>query len=661
MYAEIAVATPLRLTFDYLIPPLLQNKISIGARVKVPFGRREVIAIVTDIKTSSPIAKGKLKSILELIDEHALFTTTQLQLLHWVSDYYHHSLGEVINNALPKLLREGKPAKLKPLISLGSPTLPMTITLNDEQETAVKHIVAANNTFQRFLLSGITGSGKTEVYMETLQRLVHENKQALILIPEIGLTPQTLQRFQQRFVIPVLAYHSGLSEGERLQTWAACRTDQALIVIGTRSAVFLPFRHLQLLIIDEEHDLSFKQQDNVRYHARDVAIRRAQIENIPIVLGSATPALESLYNVKQQRYKLLELTQRAGKALVPNFKLIDLRQQPLVSGLAPTTLAAIKITLEKGEQVLLFLNRRGYAPVFMCHDCGWIADCSRCDAHLTVHQQPNCLRCHHCDQQSKTPLHCPQCDSKNLLKIGIGTEQLEEELTHLFSDYHISRIDRDTTRRKQAMQEHLTDIHSGKTKLLLGTQMLAKGHHFPNVTLVVILNLDNGFFSADFRTIERVGQLIIQVAGRAGRAEKPGTVLIQTHQPDNELLQQLIQQGYLSFAETLLSERRLAVLPPFSYWAILRAEAHQTHHNEEFLQTAKHYLQAFALAGLTILGPMPAPLPKRAGRYRMQLYIQSSQRAILKQAAEKLCLELETLKISRHVRWSLDIDPQEMF
>lgn len=535
-----------------------------------------------------------------------------------------------------------------------------TLKLNPDQQKAVAHIQHCMTQFHCHLLEGITGSGKTEVYFEAMQTVLKQNKQCLLLVPEIGLTPQLSQRLQQRFNIQFAAYHSGLSDGERARAWQDAASGKARIIVGTRSAVLLPLANPGLIIVDEEHDLSFKQQDGFRYHARDIAIRRAQQLNIPVVLGSATPSLESSTNARSGRYQWLHLPERGGNAKPPTIRLIDMRRQALTGALSPKLIAQMQDTLNKGEQVLLFVNRRGYAPVLLCHDCGWIAKCQRCDANMTVHQNKHGLRCHHCGAQSARDQHCGNCQSEALTTVGFGTEQIEDTLQKLFPYQRTIRIDRDTTQRKGAMDTLLNKIEEGQGDILIGTQMIAKGHHLPNVTLAAILNADQGLFATDFRALEHLAQLIVQVTGRAGRGDKAGHVLIQTHYPDHPLLQTLITHGYRAFSEKLIEERRAAELPPFSYMALLRCEAVDELSPLQFLDSAKQLAQSFPVDNVTLLGPVSAPMAKRAGRFRAQLLLQATDRRSLHSLLYQWVRQLEDLKLARKVRWSLDVDPMDM-
>ncbi len=734
---RLALPSPLRRLFDYRAPAGVPHAALLpGVRLRVPFGRREVIGILVELADSSPVADDKLRPALELLDTRPPLPATLFRLCLWTAQYYQHSLGDTLSWALPVLLRQGEPAEArqerfwhlaegarlddprlaraprqrealkaiaqhahglahgllgklqlnkesldlllaKGLVRVetrrsqvsathqGAWLLQPELTLNNEQRTAFEAVRAGLGRFQPFLLAGVTGSGKTEVYLQLIHQVLQAGKQALILIPEINLGPQTLARFEKRFNARIALLHSNVSDRERLDAWLAARDGEADIIIGTRSALFTPLKNPGLIILDEEHDASYKQQEGLRYHARDLAVVRARQENLPILLGSATPSLESLHNAHAGRYALLKLTQRAGGAQPPRFLRLDIKSRPLDSGISGPLQQAMAQTLAAGQQVLVFLNRRGFAPSLLCHDCGWLSQCRRCDARMTLHQRHNELRCHHCGHVERPPLNCPECASVDLRPVGAGTERAEERLGILFPDFPVLRIDRDSTSRKGAMEQLFGTINRGEPCLLVGTQMLAKGHHFPRVTLVAILDADGGLFSADFRASERMAQLIVQVAGRAGRAEEAGKVIIQTHLADHPLLVQLTEQGYFAFAEQALSERRAAGLPPFSHLALLRAEAHKPGQAEDFLgqacDQAEALLQQLGLTGIELLGPVPAPMERRAGRYRAQLLLQGSARAPLHRLLHAWLPEVEQLPGSRAVRWSLDIDPIDLF
>ncbi len=533
------------------------------------------------------------------------------------------------------------------------------LPLNAHQQAAVDTVSSSLERFNAYLLEGVTGSGKTEVYLQLIETVLAQQRQVLLLVPEIGLTPQLVSRFEKRLSVPLAILHSGLTDRQRLDNWQLARSGEARVVIGTRSAGFTPLANMGLIIVDEEHDISLKQQEGFRYSARDLAVWRAHKLNIPIMLGSATPSLESLYNVAQQRYRLLSLPERAGKACMPKLHLLDIRHQPMQDMLSEPLLKQMQLHLDQGGQVLVFLNRRGFAPVLLCHDCGWHADCPRCDARMTYHRKHQQLRCHHCGHQRRVTPHCPDCGSGELIAIGQGTERMEQTLTERFPNQTVLRIDRDTTRRKGSLQTALQDATSGKAHILVGTQMLAKGHHFPAVTLVAIVDADQGLFGSDFRSSERMAQLIVQVAGRAGRGEQAGVVIIQTHQPDHPLLRQLAEQDYQAFAKAALQERCAAQFPPYTNLALLRAEATQADAPMAFLDYARHLALGLQL-DIQLWGPLPAPMERRAGRYRAQLMFQASQRRELHQLLDVLIPQFEGSKLARKVRWSIDVDPQDM-
>ncbi|MFV0574638.1 MAG: primosomal protein N' [Vibrio sp.] len=533
--------------------------------------------------------------------------------------------------------------------------------LNEEQAIAIA-TVNNHSGFGCFLLDGVTGSGKTEVYLNLIKPVLEKGKQALVLVPEIGLTPQTINRFKRRFNVPVEVMHSGLNDTERLNAWLAARDKQAGIVIGTRSALLTPFAQLGIIIVDEEHDASYKQQDSLRYHARDVAVMRGHKEKIPVVLGSATPALETLHNAQTGKYHHLTLSKRAGNAQAAKHHILDIKGLYLEGGLSAPLIAQMRRHLNDGNQVMLFLNRRGFSPALMCHECGWIAECKRCDAFYTYHQGSQEIRCHHCGSQRPVISQCHGCGSTQLVSVGVGTEQLEKQLETLFPEFKTIRIDRDSTRRKGSLESALKSIRSGEYQILIGTQMLAKGHHFPDVTLVALLDVDGSLYSSDFRASERLAQLFIQVAGRSGRASKPGEVLLQTHHPEHTLVQSLLHKDYKHFAQTALAERKLAQLPPFSFLTLFRAESNKTEDTENFLRQVRHTLEAHPLFDeqCLVLGPMPAPLAKRAGKFRWQLMLQVSTRSQMQRLLNSAKPVIQLLPLAKKVRWNMDIEPQDL-
>ena len=533
------------------------------------------------------------------------------------------------------------------------------IKLNNQQENAVKIITNATNTYRTFLLNGITGSGKTEVYIHSVLEILKQGRQALVLVPEIGLTPQFTERFRQQLNVETAVLHSSLADSERLNAWLDSREGRAKVIIGTRSAVWTPFKQLGIIIVDEEHDLSYKQQEGFRYSARDIALIRAQQENIPVVLGTATPSLESVFNVINNRYQEIKLVKRTGNAPPPAIKVLDIRGSRMDGAVSVSLLAKIREHLDKKQQVLLFLNRRGYAPVIMCHDCGWVCKCNRCDIQMTYHKHIDRLCCHHC-QHSEKPVHtCTACGSEKIIEIGHGTQRLGETLEKNFPDAKVLRIDRDSTRRKGSMQSMFDDIKKGMADIIIGTQMLAKGHHFPDLTLVGIIDADRGLYSADFRAGERMAQIIMQVSGRAGRAVTPGEVILQTHFPDHPLLKAMISHDYSRIIRIIMREREQVLLPPFSYQVLLRSEANTQKQASQFLTDANRHLPA-TNTNIDVYGPFPAPIAKRAGRYRMQLLLQAKKRDHLRKILAVWIQTLEKLPGGNKVRWSVDVDPQDM-
>lgn len=729
-YLQVALPVPLTTVFDYSIPASFSQTPHIGARIRVPFGRRELIGVIVGVTETPESPLDKIKPARQLIDEHSLFPPQLMQLLTWAAQYYHYPIGEVFSTALPTLLRQGEDLYDNPIhwrltalglqitvealsrsakqqaawlalephqqhgisedflkrvqveratlqalankgfaeefgqqaIQTGTPQLKYAespLVANESQTTAIHAITEHLGQFKSFLLDGVTGSGKTEVYLQSIASCLAQHKQALVLVPEIGLTPQTVARFRARFAVEIVMLHSGLTDRERLRAWRRAYLGHAAIVIGTRSTLFTPMPHLGLIIVDEEHDLSFKQQEGFRYNARDLAILRAQLANCPVVLGSATPSLESLANAKQGRYQHLFLKERAANVSQPTIKLIDLRGQKLQAGLTSALKEAIATRLKKDEQVIIFLNRRGFAPVLLCHDCGWQAKCPRCDAKITLHRNPVRLHCHHCGFSQQPPNHCPECKSTELKAIGAGTVRVEETLQELFPKAAIHRIDRDSTQRKDSWHNLYADIENNKAAILVGTQMLAKGHHFPNVTLVALLEADSGLFGADFRASERVSQLITQVAGRAGRAHKAGLVLLQSHQPEHPLLQQLLSSGYQGFAELALAEREMIGMPPYGYLALVRAEAHYPEVALNFLTEAMSRGQVLDNAP-EFWGPIPAPMEKKAGIFRAHLLLKSKQRSRLQQFLKHWLTIVNGLPEAKRLRWHIDVDPQEL-
>ncbi|HJL96061.1 MAG TPA: primosomal protein N' [SAR86 cluster bacterium] len=531
--------------------------------------------------------------------------------------------------------------------------------LNEEQKFAVDSIIKSENKNKVFLLNGITGSGKTEVYIRAIQEVINKGKQALILIPEIGLAPQAEERFKKYFGERVLSFHSAKNDREKIDAWLGASKGLIDIIIGTRSSVFMPMKDIGIIVIDEEHDLSYKQADRFRYSARDIALYRAKIKKIPVVLASATPSLETLNNSLQGKYEMLNLTKRATGASLPRYIPVDLRGKELKEGFSNELIERSEEELKKGNQILIFLNRRGYAPSLICKTCGWLSNCDRCDALMTLHKRPPKLQCHHCESQKDKPKVCPSCQSDDFLSYGYGTERVEEFLTQRFSKFPVLRIDSDSTKKKESMNEYIDSINLGKPMVLLGTQLLAKGHHFPEVTLVGILDADSGLYSADFRGSERVAQLMTQVAGRAGRDKKPGKVLLQSYSPDHPQIEELINGSYESFAKNLLKERKSVKSPPFAFQAKIQAESANSYISRDFIKNLINNLKkskAFP-KDIRVVGPLPAIMEKKSGVYRWELNTLSSSRKSLHQFLDLVQASLYSPKTSKKVRWSIDVDP----
>ena len=549
--------------------------------------------------------------------------------------------------------------ELSPYKKLENKQLSSPKQLNPEQNKAVNAIKKAKDKNITYLLDGITGSGKTEVYLQAIQEIVNEGKQALILIPEIGLAPQAEERFREYFGDRVMSFHSAKNEREKVDAWLGASRGLVDIIIGTRSSVFLPMKNLGIIVVDEEHDLSFKQMEKFRYSARDMALYRAKLEKIPVVLASATPSLETLKNVKEEKYKVLKLNKRATGANLPTYHAVDLKGKELHEGLSKELLEATQTELDKGNQVLIFLNRRGYAPSMICKACGWISNCDRCDALMTVHKNPLKLHCHHCEAQKPYPSKCPSCGSDDFLTYGFGTERVEEFLRGYFPDTKTLRIDSDSTRKKESLNEYFDEIKKGEPIILLGTQLLAKGHHFPNVTLVGIVDADSGLFSADFRGSERVAQLMTQVAGRAGRDKKPGRVILQSYCLDHPQIEEIITGSYEKFAKKLLEERKSYKIPPFSFQAKIFAESPKSLVSRDFILKLLNQskIEKQISSNVRIVGPLPSIMEKKSGVYRWELSIFSSSRSNLHKFLDVMQSRLYEPKLTKQVRWSIDVDP----
>ncbi len=730
MILQIALDTPLRRVFDYRPPAEFSGLGTdgaprLGVRVRVPFGRQQLIGILVGVAAESAVAAPKLKSALEILDENPIVDSVTFGLLCWAAEYYHHPIGEVFAAALPVSLRAGqaalqktewwhlseagrqelsapgarrapqqrallawlgqrerattddicetfKPAQLRTLAARGwiapldiapDPVAmelrPSEVALTEPQALCVAAILASRSAFAAHLLYGVTGSGKTEVYLRVIAAAIAEGGQALVLVPEIALTPQLVDRFRRRFSSGVVAVHSGLSGNERRDAWRAAHQGQARIIIGTRSAVFTSLPKLALIVVDEEHDPSYKQHEGFRYSARDLAVVRARSAKVPIVLGSATPSLETLENAATARYAKHLLPQRPGTAQSPRMAIVDLRKHAADQGLSTPAMQAMARHLEAGGQVIVFLNRRGYAPSLFCNACGWVAPCAHCDARMTLHRRARQLRCHHCGAHSEVPAVCGSC-GQALNPVGQGTERVEETLARLFPEAPLARLDRDTASARGAVETVLERVHSGEARILVGTQMLTKGHHFPQVSLVVIVDADQGLFASDFRATERLAQTITQVAGRAGRGSLAGEVLIQSAFPEHPLLNRLMTEGYEGFAVSALEERREAGWPPYSRLAMLRAEAKDSLGLDAFLRAAVDAGRRRDETAVKVLGPASALIARRADHYRAHLLIEAASRPALQRFLSDWLPQVEKLPGPPGLRWSIDVDPLEV-
>ena len=721
---QCAMPVPLRQHLDYLPPVGCDKLPEPGTRIRAPLGSRVLTGVVTGIAQSGSFAPDKLKAVEAILDDTPLIDSRVMELLCWTADYYQHPPGETLmlglaprerrgqdpakcgeagfrlttrgeglsqdslrrsprQKALVAALRDGprtrsallnagfQPDNLRRL-KAGDLIEPVVIVEeqnwesseplepNAEQAAAIAAVTGMLGRFSCHLLEGVTGGGKTEIYLQAIAAVLRKQQQALVLVPEIGLTPQLLQRFEQRFQAPVVALHSGLGDAERDRNWHAARLGKAAIIVGTRSAVFAPLHAPGLIVVDEEHDTSLSQQDGLRYSARDVAVKRAQLTDCPILLGSATPSLESMANARSQRYHWHQLTRRATGASPPKKHVIDIRGLELRAGLSSTLEESTATALSQGEQVLLFLNRRGFAPALLCHDCGWVGECRHCDARETLHRKPPRLHCHHCGYQEPLPNSCPDCGGKRLVTSGLGTEQTEQALRNKYPDTPIHRVDSDNMSGRHAMASFADSVASGGPCIMLGTQLLAKGHHFPRVTRVGVLDADAMLFSPDFRGEERLAQLLTQVGGRAGRAERPGEVLIQTRHPDHPIIEAVLETDWSTLAAGLLEARRLQGLPPHGALAALRCDSPDPNAGLAFLQALAGQSGSVASGhGVRLVGPLAAPMARRAGLYRCHLIATGPSRVAIQSTMRALVKAATAQRPPRGLRWFVDIDPTE--
>jgi len=653
---RVALDLPLADAFDFLAPEAMA--VAIGAVVVVPFGRTRKVGVVVGVAAGSDVAPERLKPIERVVEDVPPFGAEDLELYRFCAAYYQRALGEVVAASLPPRLRQVNRRKLAAPAPAPVPVhgFLAEVALTAEQRNAVE--AAGGEGFRALMLQGVTGSGKTEVYLHLAAQALDSGRQVLLMLPEIGLTPQFEDQVRRRFPgASVVTAHSDLAQGERAAAWLAAQSGAAHIVLGTRLAVLMPFRDLGLIVVDEEHDPSYKQQEGLRYSARDVAVRRAHRLAIPVVLGSATPSLETVFNAHQGRYAIARLASRTLGASMPVVRTVDTRADIPREGLTFALVEAIRRRLERGEQSLVFLNRRGFSPVLFCRKCAWHSSCTRCSANLVMHRREGELRCHHCGRRERIPACCPQCNSTDLAPVGHGTQRLEETLAELLPQARIARIDRDSTARKGSLRKVLDDVRERRIDVLVGTQMLAKGHDYPRLTLVGVVDADSALFSADFRAAERLHAQLVQVSGRAGRADRPGEVLIQTDFPQHPLYAAVAAQDFDRFAADALDERRLAGFPPFSHLAMLRAEAKKAGEPIGFLRQAARTARALG-PEVEVFDPVPATLERRAGYERAQLLVRAGTRAALQPFLSRWRHALLE-QGERRVRWTLDVDPQE--
>jgi primosomal protein N' (replication factor Y) len=655
---RVALDVPLPRLFDYLAAD--SDESDIGRRVTVPFGTVSRTGVIVAIAAASEHPDAKLKPVTAILRDMPPLPAEWLALCEFCARYYQSPLGEVTSFALPPMLRRGKLPRRKKPVAGPAPVAPAPALphLMATQQAAVEAVFATPG-FHAMLLHGVTGSGKTEVYLRAIDAVLAAGGQALMLVPEIALTPQLEGRVAARFPgAHIVCANSGMADAARARGFLDALEGRADIVLGTRLAVFIPLPRLRLIVVDEEHDASFKQQEGLRYSARDVAVWRAHQMNIPIMLGSATPSLETFHHAGSGRYEMLDLPERAVAEAMPVVRIVDTRREKLQEGLSAALLAGLALRLERGEQSLVFLNRRGYAPVLACPPCGWISRCTRCAANLVLHLADQRLRCHHCGFETRVPLACPDCGNVDLLPFGRGTQRLETMLVERFPEARVLRIDRDSASTPKKWQALLATIHAGEADILVGTQMLAKGHDFPLLTLVGAVGADAALFAADFRAPERLFAQLMQVGGRSGRAALPGEVLIQTEYPDHPLYQALVDHDYVSFARNQLDERRIAGFPPFSFQAMLRAEARGMAQSLAFLAAARSAAEALA-DGVTLYDPIPMRLQRLMTLERGQLLVESTSRPALQSFLAAWMDKLYALKMPAGLRWHLDVDPLE--
>ncbi len=659
---DVAVNYPLYQTFKYSVPSKL-GKAIIGKRVLVPFGKKTVIGVV--VKKEKHIKKDEinyvLKPIIDVIDDNPVMNLEVIKICSWASEYYEYPLGQVIFGALPSQLKKGVAIENIKVFENQHKELKtdkLEINLNDEQNSIFKKIIQDTDSFSTSLIHGVTGSGKTEVYIKLAKEILRKKKQVLIIVPEINLTPQTITRFEMYINENIQSYHSGHTLKEKMTTWLGVKNKKLDIIIGTRSSIFLPFRSLGLIIIDEEHDSSLKQQEKLRYHARDLSIIRAKNLNIPIIIGSATPSFESLYNTRLKKSKKYNLTKRYYKTDLPNITLVDLTKDLPEDGISKLLKGEISKNLKNKKQTLLFIGRRGFSHALTCLECRWISKCKVCESFMTYHKNQKLLKCHHCGNSRSISINPGKCEKCNLVPVGFGTQRIEDKIKGLFPDAKVARIDSDAISNLRKLRDFINRAKNNEVDILIGTQMIVKGHDFPNVSLVGIIDVDSGLFNLDFRGLERTAQLITQVAGRSGRKNEKGHVIIQTRSPEHPLLDVLLSKGYEDFAFESLNDRKKANLPPYTRLCLLRMLSSKKITAFKFLDEIKYSFSA--QKSIFFLGPAEAPISKINNMYVHQLVIGSKNRVVLKKITQKI-RQYIIQKKPYNIKWSIDVDPIDLY
>ena len=654
-YYDIAVGLPLRQCFTY------KSKVAIkkGTRVVVPFGKKSIVGIVVK-KISNPNSLKGLKEIISIADNHTCFDKSIFNTILWASEYYHHPIGEVFLSFMPTLLRKKNDKTISSLNKASEYKLnakDKKFKLTKEQNATLSKLNKIEE-FNPSLIYGVTGSGKTEIYLQLVEKFIKKNKSVLVLVPEINLIPQLVKRFEDRFSGEIGIYHSRQTPNQRLKVWLKSKFGEIKIVIGTRSSVLMPLKNLGAIIIDEEHDHSYKQAEGFKFSGKDLAIKRAQLENIPIFLGSATPSLQTLKLVKEKKYKKFDLLRRVDGKKPPKLIPLDISDSTLLGGIAIQTMGIIEAAINRGEQVLIFINRRGFAPLYECDNCGWVASCSSCESNLVFHKSKNRLICHKCESVYAVNHNCPDCQSTELNTFGTGTERVEEVLKNTFKKVPIIRMDYDSTRLKGSIEAIYEKANESNEAILVGTQMLSKGHDFPKVTLCVILNADSGLLSPEMNGVEKIAQQLIQVSGRAGRNNNLAQVIIQTRYPNDENLKQIKTGNYQLVADQCLKTNKALGIPPYSNVSILRATSPNPQSCIQFLEKVSELLDN--KKNISITGPLPSIPLKIKGNSRNHIIIKSDTKTYLNRVLKFLTNEIQNWPETKKVKWAYDIDPYDM-